>query len=163
MYLYPQLRILIQASYFGDELNYLILNWKQQYYAMLISLQICVGKEFMKAIPLFHALTYSSISISEISCKYVLGSYANKASSSNLNCMSCWALLERGRTPSAAIVLSTNWQWHHPLHSSLGWSVGLIMNSQGFLHALFQTIDKKNMLKFGERGKKKKSDSNITR
>lgn len=44
---------------------------------------------------------------------------------------------------------------HHPLHSSLGCRAGFIINSQGFLYALFQTIDKRSMLKFGEMKKKK--------
>lgn len=43
---------------------------------------------------------------------------------------------------------------HHPLHSSLGCRAGFIINSQGFLYALFQTIDKRSMLKFGEMKKK---------
>lgn len=129
---------------------------------MLISLQISVGREFIRVIPLFHALTYSSIGVSEISYKCPWQLCKQSLLLQPRSCELLSAAGERQSTFCCHCLQHKLTMTHHPLHSSLGCRTGFIINSQGFLYVLFQTIDKKNMLKFGKRGKKKKSDSNTT-
>lgn len=114
----------------------------------------------MKVIPFFHALTYSSIGMSEISCKCPW----QLCKQSLLLQPKLYELLnaagERQNTFFCHCLQHKLTMTHHPLHSSVGSRDGFIINSQGFLYTLFQTTDKKNMLNFGER--KEKGDSNTT-